>query len=29
LIPYVVAQVLGGIAGAGVLYVIASGKAAT
>ena len=27
LIPYVVAQVLGGIAGAGVLYVIASGKA--
>jgi len=28
LIPYVVAQVLGGIAGAGVLYVIASGKAA-
>jgi len=28
LIPYVIAQVLGGIAGAGVLYVIASGKAA-
>ena len=28
LIPYVVAQVLGAIAGAGVLYVIASGKAA-
>jgi len=28
LVPYVVAQVLGGIAGAGVLYVIASGKAA-
>ncbi len=27
LIPYVVAQVLGGIAGAGTLYVIASGKA--
>lgn len=27
LIPYVVAQVLGGIAGAGVLYLIASGKA--
>jgi aquaporin Z len=27
LLPYVVAQVLGGIAGAGVLYVIASGKA--
>ena len=27
LIPYIVAQVLGGIAGAGVLYVIASGKA--
>src|SRR5271166_3476331 len=26
-LPYVVAQVLGGIAGAGVLYVIASGKA--
>ena len=26
LIPYVVAQVIGGIAGAGVLYVIASGK---
>jgi aquaporin Z len=26
LLPYVVAQVLGGIAGAGVLYVIASGK---
>ena len=26
LIPYIVAQVLGGIAGAGVLYVIASGK---
>lgn len=26
LIPYVIAQVLGGIAGAGVLYVIASGK---
>src|SRR5208282_6941039 len=27
LLPYVVAQVLGGIAGAGTLYVIASGKA--
>jgi aquaporin Z len=27
LLPYVVAQVVGGIAGAGVLYVIASGKA--
>ena len=27
LLPYIVAQVLGGIAGAGVLYVIASGKA--
>lgn len=27
LIPYVVAQVIGGIAGAGVLYVIATGKA--
>src|SRR5437016_13872290 len=27
LIPYIVSQVLGGIAGAGVLYVIASGKA--
>jgi aquaporin Z len=27
LLPYVIAQVLGGIAGAGVLYVIASGKA--
>lgn len=27
LLPYVVAQVLGGVAGAGVLYVIASGKA--
>src|SRR5271165_6163432 len=27
LLPYVAAQVLGGIAGAGVLYVIASGKA--
>jgi aquaporin Z len=27
LLPYVVAQVLGGIAGAGVLYIIASGKA--
>src|SRR5580658_1440120 len=27
LLPYVVAQVLGGIAGAGVLFVIASGKA--
>ena len=27
LVPYVVAQVLGGIAGAGVLFVIASGKA--
>ncbi len=26
LVPYVVAQVLGGLAGAGVLYVIASGK---
>lgn len=26
LIPYIVAQVLGGVAGAGVLYVIASGK---
>jgi aquaporin Z len=26
-VPYVVAQVLGGVAGAGVLYVIASGKA--
>src|SRR4030081_2185668 len=25
-VPYIVAQVLGGIAGAGVLYVIASGK---
>ena len=28
LLPYVIAQVIGGIAGAGVLYVIASGKAA-
>src|SRR6266508_1804039 len=27
LIPYIVAQVLGGIAGAGLLYLIASGKA--
>lgn len=27
LLPYVVAQVLGGVAGAGVLYIIASGKA--
>ena len=27
LLPYIVAQVLGGIAGAGVLYIIASGKA--
>ncbi len=27
LIPYIVAQVLGGIAGAGILYVIASGQA--
>src|SRR5262245_40766924 len=27
LLPYVVAQVLGGIAGGGVLYLIASGKA--
>jgi aquaporin Z len=27
LVPYVIAQVLGGIAGAGVLFVIASGKA--
>src|ERR1700690_569500 len=27
LLPYVIAQVLGGIAGAGVLFVIASGKA--
>src|ERR1700745_4368802 len=27
LIPYVIAQVVGGIAGAGVLYIIASGKA--
>src|SRR5882757_2217794 len=27
LIPYIVAQVLGGLAGAGVLFVIASGKA--
>src|SRR6266508_948865 len=27
LIPYVVAQVIGGIAGAGVLYIVASGKA--
>jgi aquaporin Z len=27
LLPYVIAQVLGGIAGAGTLYVIASGKA--
>ena len=27
LLPYIVAQVLGGIAGAGVLYLIASGKA--
>ena len=27
LLPYVIAQVLGGIAGAGVLYVVASGKA--
>jgi len=27
LLPYIIAQVLGGIAGAGVLYVIASGKA--
>jgi len=27
LIPYIVSQVLGGVAGAGVLYVIASGKA--
>jgi aquaporin Z len=28
LIPYIIAQVLGGVAGAGVLYVIASGNAA-
>ncbi len=27
ILPYIMAQVLGGIAGAGVLYVIASGKA--
>jgi aquaporin Z len=27
LIPYIIAQVLGGIAGAGILYIIASGKA--
>jgi len=27
LIPYIIAQVLGGIAGAGILYLIASGKA--
>src|ERR1700691_4698591 len=27
LVPYIVAQVAGGLAGAGVLYVIASGKA--
>src|SRR5512132_1682152 len=27
LLPYIVAQVLGGLAGAGVLYLIASGKA--
>lgn len=27
LVPYIIAQVLGGIAGAGILYVIASGKA--
>src|SRR5947208_12323101 len=27
LLPYIIAQVIGGIAGAGVLYVIASGKA--
>ena len=27
LVPYIVAQVLGGIAGAGILYLIASGKA--
>ena len=27
LVPYIIAQVLGGIAGAGVLYIIASGKA--
>lgn len=27
LIPYIIAQVLGGIAGAGILYVIATGKA--
>src|SRR3982750_2423335 len=27
LVPYVVAQVLGGVAGAGILYLIASGKA--
>ena len=27
LVPYVIAQVIGGIAGAGVLYIIASGKA--
>src|SRR5215207_184937 len=27
LVPYVIAQVVGGIAGAGVLYLIASGKA--
>ena len=27
LLPYIVAQILGGIAGAGILYVIASGKA--
>src|ERR1700722_990785 len=27
LLPYVIAQVLGGIAGGGVLYIIASGKA--
>jgi len=27
LLPYIIAQVIGGIAGAGVLYVIAAGKA--
>lgn len=27
LLPYIIAQVLGGIAGAGILYIIASGKA--
>lgn len=29
LLPYIVSQILGGIAGAGVLYLIATGKAGT